>query len=712
MGENFENEVKKFEENFKIFHDKRIVLYGIGRRTATLVSHKVSFNFVGLMDRDPENIGKTICGLPIVSLTEAEEKADLIVINAPRTYWEVIYKRIQNSKIPVFFHNGERASLKADSKVFDNPYWEESLEKLRITLEPYEVVSFDLYDTLISRKVIKPEDVFLLLNWRLHSEGILLEQESFIEMRNRAVNHLPKYYSLDELYEKILQQNHLNPDVVEKIKQLELELEREIIVGRTIMLDLMKELMEQGKTVYIVSDMYLSKEVIYELLEMNGLQISQEHILVSNELKAEKRDGTLWEFYKNNIVKDKLAIHIGDNQAADIEKPREYGVDSYYVMGVSDMMRNSSIRELEELVLNELESLQVGIVLAQIFNNPFSLCPTKGKFVFSSFVHFGYAIWGNVVNTFISWLHEQGKNRGINRFLFLSRDGFLLKKNYKYYCDIYNENMQEAEYLYVSRRIANIANIINESDVLEWANFPYIGKFSDYLRDRFSICAKLDDVNAEQEIQLPKDWGKVVRWISQYRAELEEVIKKERDEYLQYIKSIHITEADAIVDTGFFGSIQGKLDTLVGKKLLGFYFNCDCTPQNALREQMFSCFQNPEDEDAMKSNLRRKVQFVESMFTAPYGMVLSVNSKGKPNCAPDGWNQKYFKERLLINEGIQTYISDIHQLEKFITRSFNSVFADEIFGILINNCEMNDDIKNIFVWDDILFKKREMPIWE
>lgn len=712
MGENFENEVKRFEENFIFFHDKRIVLYGIGRRTATLVSHNVSFNFVGLMDRDSENIGKTICGLPILSLTEAEERADIIVINAPQTYWEVIYKRIQDSKIPVFFHNGERASLKADSKVSDNLYWEESLKKLKTILEPYEIVSFDLYDTLISRKVIKPEDVFLLLNRKLHSEGILSTHESFIEMRNRAVNHLPESYNLDQLYEKIAQQNCLTPDTVEKIKQLELELERNIIVGRITMLELVKELMERGKTVYIVSDMYLSKEMIYEFLVIKGLQISLEHILVSNELQAEKKDGTLWEYYKKNIVKDKLAIHIGDNEIADIEKPREFGIDSYYVMGVADMMRNSSIRELEDLVLNEFESLQVGIILSQIFNNPFCLCPSKGKVVFSSFVLFGYAIWGNVVNTFISWLKEQGRNRGINRLIFLSRDGYLLEKDYKYYCEIYDENIPEAEYLYVSRRITNIANIWNESDFLKWANFPYIGKFRDYLRDRFSIHAEFDDAYAEREIQLPKDWEKVVGWISRYRTKLEEVIKKERREYLHYIKSIRITESDAIVDTGFFGSIQEKLDTLVGKKLLGFYFNCDHTSQNALRDRMFSCFQSLEDEDGMKSNLRTRVQFVESMFTAPYGMVLSVDLEGKPNCAPDGWNQKYYNERLLINEGIQTYISDMHNLEKFVMKSTNGVFADKVFGVFVDNCEINNDIMNIFVWDDILFKKREIPIWE
>lgn len=104
-----------FKENFVDFIYKKIVLYGIGRGTVNLVSKNNIFKIVGLMDKEQTNIGRIMYGLPILSLKDAEEKADIIIINAPETYWELIYKRIQESKIPVYFRNGEKAYIKKKS---------------------------------------------------------------------------------------------------------------------------------------------------------------------------------------------------------------------------------------------------------------------------------------------------------------------------------------------------------------------------------------------------------------------------------------------------------------------------------------------------------------------------------------------------------------------------------------------------------------------
>lgn len=111
MKSRIEQEWDGFKEKFQMYADKRIVLYGIGRGTATLVSENTCFNFVGLMDRDTQNIGKNMYGLPILSLTEAERTADMIIISAPETYWEIIYKRIKDCRIPVYYRNGEKAHI-------------------------------------------------------------------------------------------------------------------------------------------------------------------------------------------------------------------------------------------------------------------------------------------------------------------------------------------------------------------------------------------------------------------------------------------------------------------------------------------------------------------------------------------------------------------------------------------------------------------------
>lgn len=75
MNEKYQIEIEQFVERFSAYKKNRIVLYGIGRLTATLLEglKGTDFRFVGLMDKDPNNLGKTMFGLPVVNQDTAEK---------------------------------------------------------------------------------------------------------------------------------------------------------------------------------------------------------------------------------------------------------------------------------------------------------------------------------------------------------------------------------------------------------------------------------------------------------------------------------------------------------------------------------------------------------------------------------------------------------------------------------------------------------------
>lgn len=103
------NDVVLFEKNFYFIKDKRIVLYGLGRNTERLLSNLKGFNIVGLMDGNPDKIGTIQMGIPCISVEDAEQKADCIIINTIENYWYIIYERLEKCSLPVYFKNGERA---------------------------------------------------------------------------------------------------------------------------------------------------------------------------------------------------------------------------------------------------------------------------------------------------------------------------------------------------------------------------------------------------------------------------------------------------------------------------------------------------------------------------------------------------------------------------------------------------------------------------
>ena len=96
MPVGYETEAQNFRHTFNNVKSKRIVIYGIGRYTATLIPQLKDYNIIGFMDRDPEKIGQVIYGLPILSKDEVEEQADLIIINTVQAYWQTIFARIQD----------------------------------------------------------------------------------------------------------------------------------------------------------------------------------------------------------------------------------------------------------------------------------------------------------------------------------------------------------------------------------------------------------------------------------------------------------------------------------------------------------------------------------------------------------------------------------------------------------------------------------------
>lgn len=76
---------------------------------------------------------------------------------------------------------------------------------------------------------------------------------------------------------------------------------------------------------------------------------------------------------------------------------------------------------------------------------------------------------------------ETGKRKKVKQLAFLSREGYLLTKLFRYYCQIVKEkDAPEIVYLETSRRAVLAASIWDKEDIYEVAQFPYIGNIGDF----------------------------------------------------------------------------------------------------------------------------------------------------------------------------------------------------------------------------------------
>ena len=111
--------VDEFVKNFEKIRHKKIVIYGTGRRTDRLISRLTGFQIVGLLDSDTSLVGKIKYNLPIISLEEAEENADCIIINTAEIYWDEIFQKVKGANIPIYYRDGTLAQSKQTSIAID-----------------------------------------------------------------------------------------------------------------------------------------------------------------------------------------------------------------------------------------------------------------------------------------------------------------------------------------------------------------------------------------------------------------------------------------------------------------------------------------------------------------------------------------------------------------------------------------------------------------
>ena len=158
--------------------------------------------------------------------------------------------------------------------------WNDGLENLKLAIcdKNIKYVSFDIFDTLIKRPFFQPKDLFILLNkyFREYTNGASGMDFSKIRVyceqltRERKENKKCQEITLDEIYDTIETEYNMDKQMLEKVKQKEIEYEIRFCERRNVGYELYTLALAMEKKVVLTSDMYLHKEVIQKILDKNG----------------------------------------------------------------------------------------------------------------------------------------------------------------------------------------------------------------------------------------------------------------------------------------------------------------------------------------------------------------------------------------------------------------------------------------------------------
>ncbi|GAU75657.1 hypothetical protein [Fusibacter sp. 3D3] len=695
---------QRFNEKFYKFKDMPIAIYGIGEKTEKILELYKNYNFVGIMDKDYNEL--SYCGFNLLSYDEVVKSIKVVIIAANISSCHIIYQRInflKESGIRIFYLNGfEPKEIDTD----EDPYYKKNEKNILDLIKQHDIICFDIFDTLIMRETLEPSDVFELVEEKLRTEkGLNIDfKKNRVYAEKNVYCKKTTYFNIDMIYDELGELLNLDEQLTREIKNIEFEMEYRISLPRYKMVNLYKYALNAEKRIYLVSDMYWQREKIEILLKKNGIE-GYCQLLVSCEEKKSKHDGKIWSVFKKP---DHRMLHIGDNLECDVEIPKSYGIETYHIRNSLDIMRFSKYAYLEKKCSSLNQRLLLGKFVSKVFNDPFSLHKGKGTIVLDDMHALGYNFFGPIVLTFVNWLIKTSRTLELNKLLFFARDGYILHEIFELIMMTLNLDYPQAHYFLTSRRAASVAAIEDIEDValvlremcksknllIGESVFRTLGiqmRNDDPIRLKFFYEVEMNDL--------------IAHITSEYLNAIEINAKEERQHYKAYIQSIGIGAHEKIGCINFVGRgiTQMFVERILGRSMYGFYFSTAPQMKEFLKQtdKIFAQYGKCIDTEITPFHLISNYLLGEVIFSAKEEQLLCFDK----NLEPKYINTSKKRNFTAVNEchnGIRQYVLDALNLDLNLgKRQFGIELSDALLGVIVTHkAILSESIRSSLLFSD------------
>lgn len=543
---------------------------------------------------------------------------------------------------------GKKDKQQNDKAILDNEIAKEvynDIEYIKKQIDKHNVISFDIFDTLLLRPYIQPTDLFEHLG-KLNKVNNFKEIRINAEKTARKVNSHKEDITIDDIYEQL-------PDNLKYLKEKELALESKVLQPNFEMLDIFNYTIKQNKRIIITSDMYLHKDFLEKVLYKNGFK-GYENLYVSSDIQKGKGK-TLFQY----IIKDlkespKKILHIGDNLLSDYKKPISLGLSAIYYKKVSDIFFARNIKARTFWSNNKSFESSIMLMNLAIFNH-------KNREI-SYWKRFGFEYGGPVCYWYLKWIEQQLSKKHIDNIIFVARDGYTLEKIFKLF-----KHKIKTHYIYASRQL--FINCCLDDAIHDNRCLALITAFKEI------------DNEIKQSSYIITNEDGAREFVKNNYQKFDSLCKKQFNEYRKYIQKQNIKGKNiAIVDTitGAASSIKLLKPVLPQCKISSFFWICLYGAQkyiDTFNIKAFSPYPNHKHIATW--------DIIEYIMASPEPPILRLeNSKTiyKSNITNDEYERieryKLISENsILFSQQMEKYFSDTLIInEDFIVQWINLLF--------------------------------------
>ncbi|WP_276951328.1 hypothetical protein [Acetatifactor muris] len=636
--------------------NRKILIYGTGTVARRLVGNLYGFSVIGIVDR--LHFGGSIAGVPIILWDEIQPgDVEVVIIAASSQNYEEIYQRIVDKcmlfGINIYGENGQdliTAYGWSSFTVEGARYYRRSETELRQLIAQYDAVSFDLFDTLVMRKTLEPADVFDIVEDRIRRKGILIPR---FKVLRREAELQSGSHNIYQIYEIISEFAGLTKAQEKIVLETELACERSVLLPRKKMVELLEYARNLGKRVSIISDMYLGAEILEEFLKELHIE-GYDNIYVSCDCGVSKNNG-LFERYLRD-VDGMVCLHIGDNIISDVKAPMKCGIASYGIKSAFEMIKLSNFRYIMSWAHTCNEKNLLGLIIAELFNNPFALYGTSGIVQINSLEMLGKTFAAPLATIYmLELLAYLRKNPIYKNVVFGARDGFLFQRLYDRIKNEFQEtgDLPESVYLLASRKLCIRAALAIGDPVNSLMMYRGTKTPEDVLTDIIGL---------PKERVTPYDAGKHMDEEEYYAAHLEMITKKSKSvlgRYLEYIKGsrVDMNQKNLFCDFISRGTVQHLLNQIFYEPMDGLYV-CRCVVKDLYSINARGVY---EDKLERGSILYSKHCFLETIFTSPEASVEDMREGGRPEFAHETRTKEEIRNMCKEQQGIEEFFFDYYK---------------------------------------------------
>lgn len=488
--------------------------------------------------------------------------------------------------------------------------------------------SFDIFDTLITRRIANPKGIFMLMQEQIKGGGKchIFLADNFYELRVGS-ERLARYHArqkkkqevtLDDIYKALSTTACITEEQIEELKKLEIETEYNNVLGISKNINLLKQLLRKGEHVVLISDMYLSEKVIRRMLEQMDSVFQQIPVYVSSDYGVTKGSGELYHVVKE-IEKAEYSnwTHYGDNEYADIEAAERLGIKAVQVAV-------ENVKEYERPDRDLYHQLSVG---ASRYIRDCGIENVAGEI--------GCSLAGPILYPYVKWVLDQCRRRGIKRLYFVARDGWILQQIADRIIQL-EQYQITTHYIYGSRkawRLPSYDGSIEDFDrIIKWSNMGEVLCLNDFATLFQIELEKLKDELADEYREISGNQKlftvqkdnicRQLRENAAFRNYLVHSQKENRRLVIDYLQQeIDVSDTNfafvELAGTGFTQKcLAGIMENFYQGEVCNFYFKLDYIQDNTKCKFINFC---PSDV--------RRSYMLELLCRAPHGQTKAYVKK-------------------------------------------------------------------------------------